>query len=83
MPPPVWPNGISQERGVGMYTLRPPAAGMLYLRVATPSGASRQAPHEKGIFRGGGGGGVIGDGPSTVSESTVSNTERSEFFWAH
>ena len=25
----------------------------------------------------------IGNGPNTVSESTVSNTELSEFFWAH
>ena len=26
---------------------------------------------------------VIGNGPNTVSGSTVSNTELSEFFWAH
>ena len=28
-------------------------------------------------------GGRIGNGPNTVSGSTVSNTELSEFFWAH
>ena len=26
---------------------------------------------------------VLGNGPNTVSGSTVSNTELSEFFWAH
>ena len=26
---------------------------------------------------------LVGNGPNTVSESTVSNTELSEFFWAH
>ena len=26
---------------------------------------------------------IIGDGPNTVSESTVSITELTEFFWAH
>ena len=26
---------------------------------------------------------IIGNGPNTVSESTVSDTELSEFYWAH
>ena len=41
---------------------------------------SRMALWEFGV---GGGGAMVGNGPNTVSGSTVSNTELSEFFGAH
>ena len=53
-PPPsphFWPKGIFQGRGVGVYILRPHAAGILYAPLYTP-------PTLGGYFQGWGGGGV-------------------------
>ena len=56
MPPPLshfWPKGIFQERGVGVYILRPHAVGILH---ASPFYTS---PTPRRVFQGlGGGGGV-------------------------
>ena len=63
-PPPsrhFWPYGIFQGRGVGVYILRPHAAGILYAPpFYTP-------PTPKRVFSGVGGGGCIKFGPGLPS----------------
>ena len=52
-PPHFWPKGIFQGRGVGVYILRPHAAGILYAPpFYTP-------PTPRRVFSGVGGGGGV------------------------
>ena len=52
-----WPKGIFQRRGVGVYILRPHAAGILYPPPFI------HPPPLGGYFQGWGGGGCIKFGP--------------------
>ena len=67
----------ARGRGRGVRGDREGGGGRFLLKKSQEGGGGLQGGW------GGEGAGRVPDGPNTVSGSTVSDTELSEFFWAH